>query len=114
MSAVPWRGADVRYANNEIYFDIIEDLDQALTLVTGGKMARYSAMLTEASQSAEARIGERLERLLAGRAVPAKRKSVAHESPNGNPMSTGSEAMKRRRTKLSEIAAEERRDATTE
>jgi putative ATPase len=63
---------------------------------------------------AEARIGERLERLLAGRAVPAKRKSVAHESPNGNPMSTGSEAMKRRRTKLSEIAAEERRDATTE
>ena len=30
----------------------------ALTLVTEGKMARYSAMLTEASQSTEARIGE--------------------------------------------------------
>lgn len=30
MSSIPWRKAGVKYAQNEIYFDIIEEIDATI------------------------------------------------------------------------------------
>lgn len=35
LSGLPWRRANVKYTTNEIYLDMIEELDGALDGVTG-------------------------------------------------------------------------------
>ena len=60
---------------------------------------------------AEARIGERLERLREARNRPGRRKSPEAGRPAGDPMATGSEGMRRRRQSLKDLADEQRRDA---
>jgi hypothetical protein len=62
-------------------------------------------------EGAEIKIRERLERLRDGRLVPPRRKGRIEGQPDGNPMAAGSEAMRRRRQNLTEIAAEQRHDA---
>lgn len=39
LSNVPWRRADVKYTNNEAYFDIVEEVD-AIIDKTGNKVAK--------------------------------------------------------------------------
>ena len=62
-------------------------------------------------EGAEIKIRERLERLRAGRLAPPRRKGRVEGQPDGDPMAAGSEAMRRRRQNLTEIAEEQRRDA---
>ena len=62
-------------------------------------------------QGAEARIGERLERLGTGRGASVRRKSPVDGQPRVDPMATGSEGMRHRQQSLRDLADEERRDA---
>jgi putative ATPase len=62
-------------------------------------------------QGTEARIGDRLERLREARSGPPRRKGRVPGQPEGDPMSTSSEAMRRRRESLSDLADGQKRDA---
>jgi putative ATPase len=62
-------------------------------------------------QGIEPRIGDRLERLREARGDPARRKRPIEGAPAGDPMATGSEAMRRRNSSLRELAAVQRDDA---
>jgi len=62
---------------------------------------------------AEARIGERLDRLREGRSGPVRRKSPVAGQPAVDPMAAGADGMRRRRISLTELAEEQRRDASS-
>jgi len=62
-------------------------------------------------QGAEAKIGERLDRIDAARQNPPRRKPTIPGRPAADPMATGSEGMRRRQESLRDLADEERRDA---
>ena len=62
-------------------------------------------------QGAEARIGERLERLGTARRAGVRRKNLVDGQPRVDPMATGSEGMRHRQQSLRDLADEERRDA---
>jgi hypothetical protein len=59
----------------------------------------------------EARIAERLERLGDGRRQPQRRKPPTQGQADADPMSAGSEGMRRRRQSMREMAGEQRDDA---
>jgi hypothetical protein len=63
------------------------------------------------SQGMEARIAERLERLADGRSRPRRRKPPAQGQADVDPMSAGSEGMRRRRQSMREMAGKQRGDA---
>jgi putative ATPase len=65
-------------------------------------------------QGIEPRIGDRLERIREARGEPARRKRPVEGAPAGDPMATGSEAMRRRQTNLREMAQVQREDAAGE
>ena len=60
---------------------------------------------------AEARIGERLDRLADARRTAPRRKASVDGQPKSDPMATGSEGMRRRRESLRDLAEEQRQDA---
>ncbi len=60
---------------------------------------------------AEAKIGDRMQRLRDSREQPPRRKTRADGEPKPDPMATGSEGMRRRQQSLREIADEQRRDS---
>jgi putative ATPase len=60
---------------------------------------------------AEARIGERLDRLRDARGRPRHRKTPVEGQPTADPMAASSEGMRRRRQSLKDLADEQRRDA---
>ena len=60
---------------------------------------------------AEARIGERLDRLADTRGTGSRRKAAVDGQPKADPMATGSEGMRHRRESLRDLAEEQRRDA---
>jgi putative ATPase len=62
-------------------------------------------------QGAEARIGERLERVREARRQPARRKKPVEGQPAVDPMATGSEGAKRRQASLKALAREQLEDA---
>jgi putative ATPase len=62
-------------------------------------------------QGAEARIGDRLDRLREARRDPPRRKKLVEGQPGGDPMAAGSEGMRRRRASLTKLSDEQRRDA---
>jgi putative ATPase len=59
----------------------------------------------------EARIAERMERLQVGRQQPARRKLPTQGMTGGDPMASGSDGMRRRREKLTDLAEAQRADA---
>ena len=63
-------------------------------------------------QGAEARIGDRLDRMREARREPPRRKKPIAGRPEGDPMAAGSEGMQRRRHSLKKLADEQRRDVT--
>ena len=63
-------------------------------------------------QGAETRIGDRLDRMREARHEPARRKKSVPGQPGGDPMTAGSEGMRRRRASLTKLSEEQRRDAT--
>jgi putative ATPase len=62
-------------------------------------------------QGAEARIGERLNRLREARRETPRRKKRVDGGFGTDPMSTGSEGMRRRRASLTKLSDEQRQDA---
>jgi putative ATPase len=62
-------------------------------------------------QGAEARIADRLERLDAGRKQPVRRRAPKPGEPTGDPMHAASEAMRRRRDRMTDLARTQRIDA---
>jgi putative ATPase len=62
-------------------------------------------------QGAEARIGDRLDRMREARREPPRRKKLREGRPGTDPMATGSEGMRRRRTSLMKLSEEQRKDA---
>jgi putative ATPase len=62
-------------------------------------------------QGAEQKIGERLERIAKARLDGPRRKPRVDGQANADPMSAGSEGMRRRQQSLRELAEEQRRDA---
>jgi hypothetical protein len=62
-------------------------------------------------QGAEIKIRERLARLAEARAEPRRRKTPIPGQPESDPMSAGSEGMRRRRQNLREMADDQRDDA---
>ena len=62
-------------------------------------------------QGVEARIGERLDRLREARREAPRRKKRVEGGSGTDPMSTGSEGMRRRRASLTKLADEQRQDA---
>jgi putative ATPase len=62
-------------------------------------------------QGAEARIGERLERLREARLQTPRRKKPKPGEPTADPMATSSESMRRRRDSLGDLSESQRKDA---
>jgi putative ATPase len=62
-------------------------------------------------QGAEARIGERLERLREARLQTPRRKKHKPGEPAADPMATSSESMRRRRESLGDLSESQRKDA---